>query len=144
MGGSMERNESAIKQKLFELFMSKNKKPDPAVIAFWSTELKSIYPAENIIEAIERMKWSPDDFPTMGKIAEICREYVIDEVKHKIVFKEPEAIEICKQNNINIQAITGNPTALDRQIDKLAQTYMENKAKNKKAIENETSRNQIT
>ena len=125
----MERNESAIKQKLFELFMSKNKKPELVIVNFWEAELKPLFAQDIILSAINRMKWDADDFPTLAKIADKCDEVLKDDLMAILKKGGEEAQQICSGMNISYGAMMNTPGALDRRIDDILSHYSHLKAK---------------
>jgi hypothetical protein len=62
-------DDKRILNKLTELFICKNKILTKEIAIVWVTKLTEIYNDDCILEALEEMIWSEDDFPTVGKIA---------------------------------------------------------------------------
>ena len=114
-----------IKQKVFELFMSKNKTPNTDVIAYWIKELTGKFPVDLIAEAVEQLKWSADDFPTLGKIAESIELLLERKVRKFMEGGSKEAQEMAKRCGINASYLVtqGDTFAWARSMHDLIEAY---------------------
>lgn len=115
-----------IYDKLTEFFVSKNKKLEPLTAQVWVTKLIEKFDDQQIIPAIEAMIWTPDDFPTLGKLADIVesqeKEYILN-IMHKA---SEDARKIASKAGVNLDKFNAgefNHEATQRCIDRFKKKF---------------------
>ena len=105
--------------KVTQLFYSKGKQLTAEMAATWVSLLNEKYPIDITLKAIDKLIWSADDFPTVGKVAEEIEQTMKSFIRNEIFESTPEMQNICKELKINLEYIKEDPSALNRNLQRI-------------------------
>ena len=80
---------------LITLFESKMKNYTATTLEVWFTELEK-FPEKYVEAAIRKEVYSTDDFPSVGKLADNVKSYILDYLKINILRGSKIGLDICK------------------------------------------------
>ncbi len=113
--------------KVTELFVCKGRILNPEIGIVWVKKLKDNFDEEIICQAIEKMIWDADGFPTIGKIAEEIeniKESIAYDLFFKIVYDGIEVPEGIDFNYIR-EVLQENETMYEKRSIEFVKKYKE-------------------
>lgn len=98
-------NKNKLTDLLITLFESKCKNYTAKTLEVWFSELEQ-FPEKYVEAAIKKEVYSVDDFPSIGKLADTVKTYILKHLKTNIISRTKLGLDICKTAKLNPEYCT--------------------------------------